>query len=74
MQIGETIVLSALSAPAGVTLLDDPEDRPRDALPAAAADRGAEEIEAETELVGEGGEEQAQDAEGAGSEGASGGE
>ncbi len=73
MQIGETIVLSALSAPAGVTLLDDPETVLATLSPPRLQTE-EEEIEAETELVGEGGEEQAQDAEGAGSEGASGGE
>ena len=40
MQIGDTIALEALSAPEGVTLLDEPGDRARDAVPAAPADRG----------------------------------
>jgi large subunit ribosomal protein L25 len=74
MQIGETIVLSALSAPEGVTLLDDPETVLATLSPPRLQTE-EEEIETETELVGEGeGDEQAQDAEGAGSEGASGGE
>jgi large subunit ribosomal protein L25 len=74
MQIGETIVLTALSAPEGVTLLDDPETVLATLSPPRLQTE-EEEIEAETELVGEGeGDEQAQDAEGAGSEGASGGE
>jgi large subunit ribosomal protein L25 len=74
MQIGETIVLTALSAPEGVTLLDDPETVLATLSPPRLQTE-EEEIEAETELVGEGeGEEQAQDAEGAGSEGSSGGE
>jgi len=76
MQIGETIVLTALSAPEGVTLLDDPETVLATLSPPRLQTE-EEEIETETELVGEGdeGEEQAsQDAEGAGSEGSSGGE
>jgi large subunit ribosomal protein L25 len=74
MQIGETIVLTALSAPEGVTLLDDPETVLATLSPPRLQTE-EEEIETETELVGEGeGDEQAQDAEGAGSEGASGGE
>ena len=40
MQIGETIVLTALTAPAGVTLLDDSETGLADSLPTAVADRG----------------------------------
>jgi len=57
LQIGETIALSAIAAPAGVTFLDDPEETivatlspPR--LQAQQAEE-EEEIEAETELVGE---------------------
>lgn len=74
MQIGETIVLTALSAPEGVTLLDDPETVLATLSPPRLQTE-EEEIEAETELVGEGeGEEQGESAEGAGSEGASGGE
>jgi large subunit ribosomal protein L25 len=77
MQIGDTIVLAALSAPEGVTLLDDPETVLATLSPPRlqTEEEEEEEIEAETELVGEGeGEEQPQAAEGAGSEGASGGE
>jgi large subunit ribosomal protein L25 len=74
MQIGETIVLTALSAPEGVTLLDDPETVLATLSPPRLQTE-EEEIETETELVGEGeGEEQGESAEGAGSEGASGGE
>ncbi len=74
MQIGETIALSALSAPDGVTLLDEPETVLATLSPPRLQAEVEEEIEAETELVGEGegegkgdGEaaEQAQDAEGA---------
>jgi large subunit ribosomal protein L25 len=75
MQIGDTIALEMLSAPAGVTLLDDPETVLATLSPPRLQTEADEEIEAETELVGEGeSAEQAQDAEGAGSEGASGGE
>ena len=74
MQIGETIALSALSAPAGVTLLDDPETVLATLSPPRLQAEAEEEIEAETEIVGEGeAEEQVQDAEAAGSEGESGG-
>jgi large subunit ribosomal protein L25 len=76
MQIGETIALTALTAPEGVTLLDDPETVLATLSPPRLQTEEEEEIESETELVGEGeGEEQgAEAAEGAGSEGASGGE
>ena len=75
MQIGDTIALEALSAPAGVELLDDPETVLATMSPPRLQTEAEEEIEAEAELVGEGeAEEQAQAAEGAGSEGASGGE
>jgi large subunit ribosomal protein L25 len=74
MQIGETIVLGALSTPAGVALLDDPETVLATLSPPRLQTE-EEEIEAETELVGEGeSEEQAQATEDAGSEAASGGE
>lgn len=68
MQIGETILLSALEIPDGVTLLDDLEETVVATLsPPRLQNEAEEEIESETELVGEsaGGE-----AEG-GSEGAS---
>jgi large subunit ribosomal protein L25 len=75
MQIGETIALAVLTAPAGVTLLDDPETVLATLSPPRLQTEEEEEIETETELVGEGeGEEQGETAEGAGSEGASGGE
>jgi large subunit ribosomal protein L25 len=54
MEIGETILLSALSAPEGVTLLDDIEETVVATLsPPRLQAEAAEEIEAETELVGE---------------------
>jgi large subunit ribosomal protein L25 len=82
MEIGDTIALQALSAPEGVTLLDDRET----VLATLSAPRlqaeVEEEIETETELVGEGeeaepgeGAEAAEGAgEGAGAEDSSGGE
>lgn len=73
MQIGDTIALEMLSAPEGVTLLDDPETVLATLSPPRLQTEAEEEIESETELVGEG-EEQGEAAEGAGSEGASGGE
>jgi large subunit ribosomal protein L25 len=55
MEIGETILLAALSVPAGVTLLDDLEETVIATLsPPRLQTETAEEIEAETELVGEG--------------------
>jgi large subunit ribosomal protein L25 len=68
MQIGETILLSALIAPEGVTLLDVAEETVVATLsPPRLQAETAEEIEAETELVGEGAEE-GEEAEGADSE------
>jgi large subunit ribosomal protein L25 len=72
LQIGETIALSAIVMPDGVTLLDDTEDvvvatlsPPKLQLEAEAED----ELEAETELVGEGAEGEAAE-DGAGEEAA----
>jgi large subunit ribosomal protein L25 len=54
MEIGETILLSALAAPEGVTLLDDVEETVVATLSAPRLQsETAEEIDAETELVGE---------------------
>jgi large subunit ribosomal protein L25 len=70
MQIGETIVLAAVQPPEGVTLLDDLEETVIATLsPPRLQSEVSEEIEAETEVVGEDGA-QAQDADGA--EGSSG--
>jgi len=70
MQIGETIVLSAVHAPEDVTLLDDLEETVIATLsPPRLQSEVSEEIEAETEVVGEDGAP-AQDADGA--EGSSG--
>ncbi len=73
MQIGDTIVLEALSAPEGVTLLDELETVLATLSPPRLQTEAEEEIETETELVGEGeSSEQAQGGEG--SDGESGGE
>jgi large subunit ribosomal protein L25 len=67
MQIGETILLGALATPEGVTLLDDLEETVVATLsPPRLQTEVSEEIEAETEVVGE---ESAQA--GAGGEGSS---
>jgi large subunit ribosomal protein L25 len=57
MQIGETITLSAVAVPEGVTLLDDLEETVVATLsPPRLQVEQEEEIEAETDLVGEGAE------------------
>jgi large subunit ribosomal protein L25 len=72
MQIGDTILLGALDTPVGVTLLDDPEETVIATLsPPRLQTEAAEEIEAETELVGEDGAQDA-GADGGDSEGSSG--
>jgi len=54
MQIGETILLGAVAAPEGVTLLDDLEETVVATLsPPRLQTEVEEEIEAETEVVGE---------------------
>jgi large subunit ribosomal protein L25 len=54
MEIGETILLGALSAPEGVTLTDDLEETVVATLsPPRLQSETADEIEAETEVVGE---------------------
>jgi large subunit ribosomal protein L25 len=56
MQIGDTILLGAIVAPDGVTLLDDLEETVVATLsPPRLQSDTADEIEAETEVVGEGG-------------------
>jgi len=72
MQIGDTIVLAAITPPEGVTLLDDLEETVLATLsPPRLQTEVDEDIEAETEVVGEEGA-QPQAEEGAGSEGSSG--
>jgi large subunit ribosomal protein L25 len=62
MQIGDTIGLDAIAMPEGVTLLDEIEEAVVATLsPPRLQTEEEEEVESETELVGEGGE----DAEGA---------
>jgi large subunit ribosomal protein L25 len=68
MQIGDTIGLDAIAMPDGVTLLDEVEETTVATLsPPRLQSEEEEDVESETELVGEGGE----DAEGSG-EGADG--
>jgi large subunit ribosomal protein L25 len=56
MQINDTVTLSAVTAPKGVTLLDDPEETVIVTLvpPTVDIEAEEEELEEETELVGEG--------------------
>ena len=54
MQIGDTLTLDAVTAPPGVTLLDDPQETVVATVLAPRLQSEAEdEIESETELVGE---------------------
>ncbi len=68
-EIGDTISLAAVSAPAGVTLLDDPETVIVTVTPPRLSAEPSEEIETETEVVGEGGAEGEAAAEGESSDG-----
>jgi large subunit ribosomal protein L25 len=54
MQMNETVTLSQLTAPPGVTLLDDPEETVLATVTPPTKEPEPEEIETETELVGEG--------------------
>jgi large subunit ribosomal protein L25 len=65
MQINDTITLEALRPPATVTLIDDPETLIATLTPPRLQLESEEEIEEETEVVGEGG---AAEGEGAGDE------
>jgi large subunit ribosomal protein L25 len=56
MVIGDTLTIAALKAPSGVELLDDPETVIATLTPPKLQLEADDEIEAETELVGEGGE------------------
>jgi large subunit ribosomal protein L25 len=60
MEINETLTLSAVNAPAGITLLDDLEETVIASITPPTAEPVDEEIETETELVGEGAEAQAE--------------
>jgi large subunit ribosomal protein L25 len=73
MQIGETVSLSDIAVPDGVTLLDDLEETMVATLsPPRLQAEVEEEIEAETELVGEAGAEAEGDASEGSDEGSSG--
>jgi large subunit ribosomal protein L25 len=65
MQIGDTVTLEAVRAPAGVALLDDPETVVATLTPPRLQVEPTEEIEEETAVVGEG-EAPAGEAEGEG--------
>jgi len=56
LQMNETITLSVVTAPAGVTLLDDPDETVIATITPPTLEPVEEEIETETELVGEDGE------------------
>src|SRR4051795_2400993 len=56
MEMNATVTLSALSAPEGVTLLDDPEETVIATITPPTLEPVEEEIETEVELVGEDGE------------------
>jgi large subunit ribosomal protein L25 len=71
LQINDTVTLEAVSAPSGVTLVDDPETTVATVTPPRLQVEDETEIEAETEVVGEG--EAPAEAEGEGGEAADGG-
>jgi large subunit ribosomal protein L25 len=54
MQIGDTLGLDAVTMPAGVTLLDEAQEAVVATLSPPKLQAEAEELEAETELIGEG--------------------
>ena len=53
MEMNATLTLSAVTAPRGVTLLDDPEETVVAAITPPTAEPVEEEIETETEIVGD---------------------
>jgi large subunit ribosomal protein L25 len=62
MGINDTLYLSAVKAPEGVTIVDDPEETVIATLtPPKLGEPSEDEIEQETELVGEGAEASAED-------------
>jgi large subunit ribosomal protein L25 len=71
MQIGDTVTLGQLSAPSGVELLDDPETVVATLTPPRLQAEEEDEIEAETEVVGEDGEPVTEEAAADGDSGAS---
>ncbi len=66
LQINDTVTLEAISAPRGITLVDDPETTIATVTPPRLQAEAEPEIEAETEIVGEG--EAAPEGEGEGGE------
>jgi large subunit ribosomal protein L25 len=54
MQIGDNITLDQITAPSGVTFLDDPETVVATLTPPRLQTEAEDEIESETEVVGEG--------------------
>ena len=59
MQINDTVTIAELTAPAGVTILDDPETVLANLSPPRIEEEPEEEVETETGVVGEGeGEEE----------------
>jgi large subunit ribosomal protein L25 len=63
LEMNATVTLSALTPPAGVTLLDDPDETVLATITPPSREPEPEEIETETELVGEGEEAEAAAAE-----------
>jgi large subunit ribosomal protein L25 len=57
MEMNDTLTLAAVTAPPGVTLLDDPDETVIATLSPPRVEEEPEELEEETELVGEEGEE-----------------
>jgi large subunit ribosomal protein L25 len=64
MQMNETLTLSAVTPPPGVTLLDDLEETVIATITPPTLEPVEEEIETETEVIGEEGEAEAGKAEG----------
>ena len=62
MQIGDTLMVEALTVPAALTLLDDPETVVATLSPPRLQVEADDEIESETEVVGEGAEAAGDDA------------
>jgi large subunit ribosomal protein L25 len=60
LEMNATLTLSAVSAPSGVTLLDDPDETVIATITPPTAEPVEDEIETETELVGEEGVESAE--------------
>jgi large subunit ribosomal protein L25 len=63
MEIGDTVTLDAVTMPTGVTLLDDPETTIATLTPPRLSTEPSDEIETETEVVGEGAEGEAAEGE-----------